>query len=422
MALSLIPEEPSAEEIQVVTEKTSVIVLDIKDDIVSYKHTSTDGEFKIEKSSYWYVKDNKNVEVSQNMIYKMLGIVSKLSTKTLVEENSTDISRYGLDKPTDIIEIFDVNNDKYLIKIGSKTSTESGYYANINNDSKIFILSEEDYKIICGGLNSLRDKNVISYEGDIVSVAIKNPSSNMSFAYKESENVNSGNFSDWEMISPYKKDVNQYIFENNVLNALVFAIDDFVDDNPTDYDFYGLSKPLYSVKVTTTQKQYTLYFGKKTEDNMVFFKTDSTPNVYCVNKDLVKFIEYTPVYLLESLVFSRNISAVKTITFRYDNTYVIKISEGTYLVNGKKADEKLVREVFRSFISPVIQGEVKKGKTGNEICSFTFDYNTGTPPETVVFYEYDKMYAAVSINGTTDFYVKRSYVDDMINSAKKLSE
>ena len=421
-ALSFVTDKTDVNIEDIAETDTSVVVLDIKEDIKSYKYTSADEEFEILKEKFWYVENNDDIDLNQQNVLKMLSVISKLSTTNLVEEDAKDLSKYGLDSPSSIIEVTDYNDVKYIIKTGMKTSTDSGHYSTINDDNKVFIMSDEDYQIICGGLDSLRNKEVVSIKGDIVRVSIKNPSANMTIAYKESENLNAGTFTSWEMITPYKKDVNKYIFEENVLKALNFQAENFVDDKPLDYGIYGLDNPECYVEVITTENHYIFYFGKTSEDGKVYFKTDDKPNVYSVNKDLVKFKDFTPVYLLESLVFSRNISAVDTINFTAKKISVTKINNETYTVDGSKVDEEKVREAYLAIISPVIQGEVDDAKVGDEICRFTFDYNTDTPSETVIYYQYEKMYAAASVNGIIEFYVKKSYVDDMINAISNLSE
>ncbi len=421
-ALSFVTDKTDVNIEDIAETDTSVVVLDIKEDIKSYKYTSADEEFEILKEKFWYVENNDDIDLNQQNVLKMLGVISKLSTINLVEEDAKDLSKYGLDSPSSIIEVTDYNDVKYIIKTGMKTSTDSGHYSTINDDNMVFIMSDEDYQIICGGLDSLRNKEVVSIKGDIVRVSIKNPSANMTIAYKESENLNAGTFTSWEMITPYKKDVNKYIFEEKVLKALNFQAENFVDDKPLDYGIYGLDNPECCVEVVTNENHYIVYFGKTSEDGRVYFKTPDNPNVYSVNKDLVKFKDFTPVYLLESLVFSRNISAVDTIKFTDKKTSVIKINNETYTVDGSKVDEEKVREAYLAIISPVIQGEVDDDKVGDEICRFTFDYNTDTPSETVIYYQYEKMYAAASVNGIIEFYVKKSYVDDMINAISNLSE
>ena len=89
-------------------------------------------------------------------------------------------------------------------------------------------------------------------------------------------------------------------------------------------------------------------------------------------------------------------------------------------MNGKAVDEDSFRGVYLALISSRISGEIAE-KPGKEICNFTFNYNNGTASEKVTFYEYGDMYAAVDVNGTMNFYVMRSYVDDMINEVKKFS-
>lgn len=423
VALMYIPEKSTEFTDDKIPEKNTVEILNIDDNLKTYNHTVGEDGYSIAYSNgRWNVMDNENIVLDNSSVYKMLSIISKLTTYTVVEENASDLSKYGVENPLDLIEVTDMNGNIYTLKIGTQTATESGYYAVVNNDRMVFILSGEDYNILCGGVNALRDKEVVAINGDVYSITITNPETTMTIQPKTTTNVNASNLSKWEMISPYKKDVNEYIFTENVIKALDFTIYDFVDDNPTDYNVYGLKNPEYTIEIVTTSDSYKILLGYKAEGNKIYMKTADAPNVYLISADAVKYRDFTPVYLLDSLAFSRNISAVEIINFKSDRTYEMKIESNSFFIDDKKTDEEQFRETYLAFISSVISGEIIKDKVGMEICRYTFEYNTNTPSETVIFYEYGDMYSAVSINGVTEFYVKRSYVDDMINAVKKLAE
>ena len=104
-----------------------------------------------------------------------------------------------------------------------------------------------------------------------------------------------------------------------------------------------------------------------------------------------------------------------------NETHTLKAVEPTFYVDGKKVNETAFRDAYTKIISPTILGEVS-GNVGTQLCSLTFNYNTDTSSETIVFYEYRDLYAAVAIDGRTQFYVNRSSVKDMMNAINKLSE
>ena len=417
------PMESNNKNSESVIEKTPVGVLDINTELKEYNYTSGDKSYKIVYADgSWSVNGKKNIKLESSAVYNMIYTISNLKTNTVVEENATDLSKYGLLNPAATVVIIDVNETIYSVKIGFQTSTQSGYYAVINDETKVFVLSTEDYDILCGGIDSLRKKNIISINGDIYSITISNPKTKMTISPKTTSNVNASSFSKWEMIIPYHKDVNEYIFEENVINALDFTVIDFVDDNPVNYTDYGLDIPKYTIELNTTKTSYKILLGNTVDGNKIYMKLSDEPNIYTISKDSVKYRDFTPVYLLDSLVFSRNISAVERIVFKHDSIFEMNIKDDKFSVNGLEVDEELFRGTYLTFISSIISGEADKDKIGNEICRYTFNYNTGTPSETVIFYEYEEMYSAVSINGVTEFYVKRSYVNDMIESIKNLAE
>lgn len=369
----------------------------------------------------WYSPENPNVLLDQNLINVIINKACTLNAIS-VEKNAEDILKYGLDNPASVFEFKDVDGMSYKINLGIKTPTNSGYYISLNDERNVYILSNEDFSTLFGGINSLRNKKIIDVKAeDIYAVTIANEENVISIKPKTEGNINTHSSSVWEMVTPYRKDVNQYIFEENVIKAMDFTVTDFVDDNPSDYSIYGLDDPKYTITFETSTNEYTVFLGDDKDAEHIYMQISGLSNVYTINKEQVKYIDYTPVYLLDSLVFSRIISYVNTIEFSAGDNHVLS-TDGTYFyIDGKEVDEEMYRTAYRSMIASTISGEVEDS-LGNELCRYTFYYNTGTPSETVVFYEYGELYAAVEINGITEFYVKRSYVEDIINNINNLSE
>lgn len=422
LALSLSSENEPGNVAQPETV-TTVEVLNIASYVQNYSVTTPDSYYKIVmEEGYWNVENIENIKLDQAVVNTMISKVRNLCADSIVEENAANLAKYGLDNPSVVVEVNDEDNNTYNIHFGAQTSTKSGYYATLNDENDVYIVSTADYNMLCSGVNSLRNKQVVAISEDVYSVYIKNPKTSIAIQPKMTADPNSNNLSAWEMIEPYHKDVNEYIFEEKVLNSFDFTVDEFVDDNPTDYSAYGLDNPKYAIIINTTRHSYKILLGKEKDGTFIYMKTSDKPNVYAISKEKVAYRDFTPVYLLDSLVFSRNLISVESIVFNSDSLYTLKPDGTKFYLNNKKVDEDLFRETFLTLISSTIAGEADGRKVGKELCNFTFNYNTNTPSETVAFYEYGDMYAAAKVNGETEFYVKRSFVNNMINSVKRLAE
>lgn len=404
-------------------EDSSVQVLNVSSEIKSFSVKNTEeGYTVVYENGSWYCPENTNIYLDQEYISNMVNTVKTL-TAVPVEEGAVDLSKYGIGDSSVIFEFTDEGDNVYTVKFGTQSPTESGYYSVVNGKNDVHIVSVENYNMLTGNINTLRNKTVLQINSDeVYGIAIKNKENNITIFSKSTKNENAHSNTAWEMIEPYVMDVNQTIFEENVLNVLTFEVSEFVDDNPSDYGIYGLDNPQSSISVLTNSGMaYKVIFGNNYGENLIYMQIEGFPNVYAINKDSVKYLEYSPVYLMESLVFSRMIIKVDNIVFNYDEQYVFKIDGEKFYMNGKSVDEDSFRGVYLALISSRISGEITE-KPGKEICNFTFNYNNGTASEKVTFYEYGDMYAAVDVNGTMNFYVMRSYVDDMINEVKKLAE
>lgn len=404
--------------------ESSVSMMNFNSEVTEYTVENSQGKFSFYKNgSKWMTDISENIELDQNYVTTSVAKASFLYAQSLIKENADNLSEFGFDEPTATVKLTGSDGSTAKITFGRTTATGSGYYAVVGDSKDIYIVSSDNFNKIAGSLNSYRVKELFSVNADeVTGIEIKSSDYDIVIQQKTDTNKNAGNFSSWTMVSPYKKDVNTNIFEENVLNKLNFDIVDYIDDNPSDYGQYGLGNPKHEIKISTEKSDFVIQLGNDADTNSVYARLPGRPNVYTISKDSVEYRDYTPVYLLESLAFSRNITATDSIEFISDKKYNMSVTDGKYYMNGIQVDENAYKQVFRTLISSVISGEVDSTRVGNRICSYTFNYNTGTKSETVGFYEYGDMYAAVSVDGKTEFYVKRSYVDDMIKAVTDLAE
>ncbi len=402
---------------------SGIEIMNIKSVLKYYSVLGIDDSYKLELvDDIWNVVDRRNVKLDQGLTASVIRTAKFLSADSLVAENVSDLALYGLDNPSLTIVITDTENVVNKINFGKQTGTKSGYYTNVNDEDDVYIVSTVIYDTLNAGLSSIRNKTLVSIVGDVTGISIKNKESAYTILRKTTENVNANVLTEWEMVTPYLKDVNQDIFDEYVINSLDFTISEFVDDNPSDYSKYGLKNPEYYITINTVSETHNILLGNDKDANSIYIKMAGEPNVYTISKDLVEYRNYTPVYLLESYVFIRKIISTDNIVFNDGENYILKNNGSDFYVNDKKVEETSFRGTYADIVSPLISGETRGANVGKELCRFTFNYNTNTPSETVVYYEYGDMYAAASVNGDIDFYVKRSYVDNMISSVKKLAE
>lgn len=422
MYLSFNSNKPSKEIVDS-GELDGVKILNIENDLISFSVNGAHTNYElVYVNGVWTASNTKNVKLNQSAVKSVVSYAKNLYAESLVAENSADLSAFGLDVPALVVSMTDTENNVIKVNFGMQTGTGSGYYTTINDQDDVYIVSSDVYDEFNGGLSMFRNRTIVNIEGDVNEVTIINDTSNFTIRTKTTENVNANNMTRWEMVTPYLMDVNQSIFEGKVINAFDFTISEFVDDNPSDYGEYGLDNPRYKIIIKTSSNYYEALLGNDKDGSLIYIKFNNEPNVYAIKKDIIKYKDYTPFYLLDGYVFIRKIIAVDSIVFVSDKTYNLKINDPYFYVNEKEVDETLFRNTYQDIISPKISGEVDSAKVGKELCRFTFNYNTNTPSETVVYYEYGDMYAAASVNGNIDFYVKRSYVDNMIESVKILAE
>lgn len=405
-------------------ENNSISIMNFDSDVTQYSVIRDGGYTFVKENGRWIEKSSSNIELDQNYVTTSVAKASFLYAESLVEENCKNLGAFGFDAPSAVVILTGADGKTAEIKFGAQTATGTGYYTVIGDSKDVYTVSSDGFEKVAGELSGFRVSALYSL-ADAQSVThfrLKSKKYDINIGRKTKTSPNESNIAVWTMETPYSKDVNTNIFEENVVKCLTFTATDYIDDNPSDYGKYGLDAPQYIISVETADGVFTMHLGAEYEGNKIYARVDGKQSVYAISIDDVKYKDFTPIYLLESLVFVRNITSVSSIDFTSDKKRVFTIKNGVYSADGKNVNEDDFKEMYTNMISPVISGEADKAGAGKLLCSFTFSYNTGTPDETVEYYEYGDMYAAAKVNGKTEFYVKRKFVDDIIKSAEGLGK
>ncbi len=403
---------------------SSINIIDLDYAINEYSVERPDGSFTFVKDmGTWKEKTFPDIVLEQDYITTSVTKASFLFAESLVKEDAQNLEEYGFDEPSAVVRLKGAQEES-VIRFGAKTATGSGYYAVVDDSDDVYIVRSDNFEKVAGAFETFRVRELFTAQADNVEAfTLKSTKHNISIKRKTEKSPNESNISSWVMQTPYVKDLNTRLFEDNVLSKLAFTVEDFVDDGAKSrLADYGLLSPLYTISVKNTDgTTFTFHLGNELEDGKIYAQIDGGNSVYAISAESVKYRDFTPLYLLESLVFVRNVSAVEGIEFAVQgNTYAFSNSGENYFINGNKVAESDYKQAYRGMISPVVAGEVLGNSVGRELCSFTINYNTNTPSETVRYYEFGDMYAAASVNGKTEFYVQRKYVEDMINGVAGL--
>ena len=125
----------------------------------------------LEKNSAgkWELTAPKRYGADQEAAAQLATSASVVNSDRLVEDKASDVASYGLQTPALVIDITTKDSKKHTLKIGDDTPTNSGAYAMLDGDPRVFTVASYTKTGLDKGVNDLRDKRLLTFDQDKLS-------------------------------------------------------------------------------------------------------------------------------------------------------------------------------------------------------------------------------------------------------------
>jgi len=120
------------------------------DDIISFSmDRKAENVFQAKKNgdSDWQMVAPIQGNMNTTALSPMLEAIVGTTNSEYVEENPTDLSKYGLDNPKYVFE-FATSTAKYKLMLGNEVEKGSTIYARLDGNNDVFIISESSYTFL----------------------------------------------------------------------------------------------------------------------------------------------------------------------------------------------------------------------------------------------------------------------------------
>lgn len=441
-AYSYIKLNPKQEEIEATTTKEKIELLSLDSEaVVKVELFSDKPTLTIQKEDdIWVVNDRSDAKISQDLINSIVKTFSSIDAELLVEENATDLSIYGLDKPQKAI-ITSSDAKLYTILIGNETPTGSGYYFINEGQKTVYTVSYTYATPFDYTFEDLVEKEKIV---DIDSEKL----SYIYIAQKGKPEIEATRLDDteldeyemwnslatWKMTKPYINP--RSLVSNDILTNLTAAttgfntsVKSFVENNPKDLSIYGLDEPELELWFKDSDNLQThLFFGKQTEEGTVYFKQADSTSIYTMSTNAIDLFMNTKAFdVVDKFAMLISIEDINKIVITKDGkptTFDITVTkqkdesdkETTTIscsVDGKEYPEDDFKKLYQNFIGLMLDLEYKGDKvTGTPEISIAFHMINEKVLESK-YYKYDDKYYIFDKNGTQEFLISKRQFDNV---------
>ncbi|MFU0826387.1 MAG: DUF4340 domain-containing protein [Lachnoclostridium sp.] len=403
-------------------ESDSETILKLDEDSIEkiyFKNKDTEMTLVKGDDDKWIYTDDKSFPVNQTYADNMSKAFTKLTSTRTLEEGVDNLSDFGLDDPAILVVVTDKDGNETKLCIGSEVPVTGGYYATVNDDGKVYVISSSVYdnfdhdKIEMTEVESLP---TITSSNITHLLVEKKDEPNFEIQYDESDNANAtsefAGISNWTLKQPYKTPITAESSEVTTLlkNYSELSFTSCVDYNAKDLSKYGLDDPAARVYLEyyeiytkesdsseddtkdstdttdteddTTRVDYTLelLIGNKTEDGDYYAKTSDSNAVHIMSASTVENIINIDAFSIASHYLSLvKIDSVDKVDINVEGkTYTLSIDRTektsdeqtdessddsdeqteTYYFNGKEVKESPFKKLYQTIITPTAEREI----------------------------------------------------------------
>lgn len=414
-----------------------------KTKIVKMVLSSENGDLTMEKKDANWTVASASVKLMQDTIDAISTSFASFNADKLVETAPKDLSIYGLDKPSHAAKAVLSDGTESVIYIGNVAPVGSLYYVMLKDKPEVYAVSESLIENFLKTLTDIRDKSLTAINSEeltyIKIAEVNKPVIEIKENPNQTKEQSDAGIGSLIMTEPYKETVtvDSSKLQTFLSSLSSIAIKSFVDDNPKDLSLYGLDKPRSNIIIKDKSNTLTLIIGKDSDENSVYFKTDSGSNVYTIDKSTLSSLKIVPFDVADKYAYYANIDSVSQVSIENQgktDTLVISktvkkaakagdadVTTYAFKLNGKELKEQDGENLYQNIVGLSVDGESSKQVSENPEIKMTFTLSSTPQKEVHVNYSpYNDDFYSIFKDGKSQFVISKSKLASLIDSLNKL--
>lgn len=449
--LSNRPEENEPEE-ETVTENVTLfdkdsgdltkLTIEKEDETIVLKRENEDAD--------WTSPDYPNIIIDGGKPNNMAQNISTYSSSQIIE-NDGNLSDLGLDPPQITVTGEFSDNSTNKLFIGKATPAKDNYYAMVENDKNIYLVSKYAAENYLLSLIDFIDKTVDMPESALITdLEFQQENKDKvhltiseSFTEEEIEQSQAGGSAPLAMIEPIASDsLNSYYFSEKFLPLLAgFKIQEVIDYEISDEKDYGFDNPTYWLNVSGDEKSLGFKIGDNIEDSdnayctiegrqelfAVSQKIATDFNSVDATKFVLRFVDIPNIDTVDSFTITANGKEHIALLNRTIEESEVEGEEDKIIIeptiDGKSVGDEEFRTFYRIVIGLSYDAVVDKeglDLEGEPAVVVEYQLVDGEQGNISEYFDYNENFYIVRQNGEISDVVSKLSVDAMVDSIEAL--
>lgn len=386
----------------------------------------------------------------------------------MVEENPTDLAKYGLDSPRATITVTYTDGSSNVLHIGDTLPTGTGCYGQLNDSSTVYALSSTIAPFADMVLTDFVDTTVIetweapeatesnpspATEPEIRSMSVTGGTLTetlgdipFTFVMGEYDETLAGygmSGSTWTITSPVHASLhndNTSAIREGVQGVTAVDVAAIHPDEATLAE-YGFDDPYATVDFNRDGEDFHLTVGNSDGNGSRYVMTDGKDVIFVVTEDDLPWISIDLSKTFSSLIYLPYIDDVSQVDLMLNGetyTFEMELSEpeepeegeepedptlGRVIYNNEELNLDNYRKMYQFFLSaPAEEIALDQDLEGCEIiASITYHYHDDpSRTDTIDFYQISDRRVALGLNGDITFTSRMAYITRLQQNLEKL--
>ena len=429
----IINAQPKEEEEEDSPQTETITVYDVtEEDITGILIETADRTLNFTKhADVWNLEGYDQNDISQTKVKSLASSISSITTSTKVEDS---IENCGLDTPQITVKVTLLSGNTDVIKIGDLSPVLDQYFCTVN-DGEIYTMYSFKVDDILKEASYYTDFSRLELVGEEI-YDIKVERGGKTTMHLTQKQQADDYMSSWQITEPFKNTYSAIdeMVTQEFLDPLSGLSVNILAANDADT---GLSNP--KAVVTILSAPISEEDGSRGETVTTVLKIGNTKAdvtyveyngaAYEVDSSSVDFIDTSEFLIVSKLVGLVPIQSLYTMTVESgEQKYVFEVShsnigadddEMTFKIDGKEAGEDKSKTMYQEVIGLSSEGIYGGEALGETIAKVTYSSQDGE--RVIEFKSINDLTASFTVNGITEFTVKKSSVASMIEKVAEFA-
>ena len=358
----------------------------------------------------WQITAPKPYPADQDPAGQLVAAVANISGDKIIDEKASNLSTFGLTSPSLEVDITSKGGKVSKFKIGDDTPTNSGSYAMLEGNPRLYTVASYVKTGIDKSVNDLRDKRLLTFEQDKLS--------RVELIAKK-EDIEFGRDKDqWQIVKPkpLRADGLQV---DEMLRKLKDAKMDLTlseDDAKKAAATFAAGTPVATVKLTDPSGTQQIEVRKNKDD--YYAKSSVVAGVFKGTPELGMGVDKSLDDFRSKKLFDFGFSDPSKIDMHANGkTYAFQKGGDDWFSNGKKMDSTSVQSFLDKLRDFAASKFIDTGSLGAPTIDVTVVSNSGKLTEKLLIAKQGSDYVAQRENEPALYGLDAKTVDDLIQAA-----